>query len=116
LRVKLLQLNSTEHILLLTMHHIVADGWSMGILVEAIATLYEAFSTNKPSLLPNLPIQYADYAVWQRQYLQGEVLATKLAFLATATRGNLPHLKLPTKPNLPSYQHFKVLVIQLSCL
>lgn len=107
LRVKLLKLHPQEHILLLTMHHIASDGWSMGILVEAIATLYQAFSTGKPSPLTDLPIQYVDYAVWQRKYLQGEVLATKLAFWRQLLGGNLPQLKLPTKPNppaIPTYQ------------
>jgi len=121
LRVKLLKLHPQEHILLLTMHHIASDGWSMGILVEAIATLYQAFSTGKPSPLTDLPIQYVDYAVWQRKYLQGEVLATKLAFWRQLLGGNLPQLKLPTKPNLPAiptYQgasHTVDLPLNLSC-
>ena len=71
LRVKLLRTAREEHILLLTMHHIVADGWSMGILIRELATLYEAFSTGQPSPLAELPLQYADYAAWQRDWLTG---------------------------------------------
>ncbi|NJM73405.1 MAG: non-ribosomal peptide synthetase, partial [Scytonema sp. RU_4_4] len=67
LRVKLLRLGKQEHIVLLTMHHIVSDGWSMGVLVEELATLYHAFCNGQPSPLPTLPIQYVDFAAWQRQ-------------------------------------------------
>jgi amino acid adenylation domain-containing protein len=96
LRVKLLQLGQTEYVLLLTMHHIISDAWSMGVLVEEITTLYQAFCTDQPSPLPPLPIQYADFAVWQRQWLQGEVLETQLAYWKQQLLGgNLPTLKLP---------------------
>ena len=74
LRVKLLQLDQTEYILLVNLHHIVSDGWSLGVLVRELSALYTAFSTNQSSPLPQLPIQYADFAQWQRQWLQGEVL------------------------------------------
>jgi hypothetical protein len=67
LRVTLLQLGAEEHVLLLTLHHIIADGWSIEVLVREVATLYAAFAEGKPSPLPDLPIQYADFAVWQRQ-------------------------------------------------
>jgi hypothetical protein len=80
LRVKLLRLSEKEAVVLLTMHHIVSDGWSMGILVRELATLYEAFSQGKPSPLPELTIQYGDYTVWQRQHLQGEVLDSLLSY------------------------------------
>src|SRR5215212_12052957 len=74
LRMTLLRLGEEEHVLLLTMHHIVSDGWSMGMLQRELATLYDAFSASKPSPLAELPIQYADFAVWQRKWLRGEVL------------------------------------------
>jgi amino acid adenylation domain-containing protein len=99
LRVTLLQLNDTEYLLLLTIHHIVADGWSMGILVREVATLYEAFCAGKRSPLPHLSIQYADYAVWQRQWLQGEVLEKKLSYWKQQLGHNLPILQLPMKEN-----------------
>ncbi|WP_250125636.1 condensation domain-containing protein [Chroococcidiopsis sp. CCMEE 29] len=96
LRVTLLRLSQEEHIVLLTMHHIVSDGWSMGVLLRELAALYEAFSTGKSSSLPELPIQYADFAAWQQQWLQGEVLETKLAYWKQQLGGNLPVLQLPT--------------------
>ena len=74
--------------LLLTMHHIVSDGWSMGVLFREMAALYEAFSPGRPSPLPELPVQYADFAVWQRQWLQGEVLADAAGLLERAARGS----------------------------
>ena len=74
LRATLLRLREEEHVLLLVTHHIASDGWSSGILSREIAMLYKAFSTGRPSPLPELPIQYADFAVWQREWLQGEVL------------------------------------------
>ncbi|MCA1566085.1 MAG: amino acid adenylation domain-containing protein [Acidobacteria bacterium] len=72
LRAKLLRLSETEHVLLVTMHHIVSDGWSMGVLVKEVATLYDAYIRELPSPLPDLPVQYADFAVWQREWLQGD--------------------------------------------
>ena len=80
LRVTLLRLGEEEHVGLLTMHHIVSDGWSTGILIREMAVLYVAFSAGRSSPLPALPIQYADFAHWQRQWLQGEVLETQLAY------------------------------------
>jgi len=97
MRVTLLQLGETEFILLLTIHHIVADGWSLGVLVREMATLYEAFCTGKPSPLPELSIQYADYAVWQRNWLSGEVLEEKLAYWKQHLGNHLPVLQLPAK-------------------
>lgn len=99
LRVTLLQLDDTEYLLLLTIHHIVADGWSMGVVVREVARLYEAFCAGKRSPLPRLSIQYVDYAVWQRQWLQGEALETKLSYWKQQLGHNLPTLQLPTKRN-----------------
>ncbi|MEW5861365.1 MAG: amino acid adenylation domain-containing protein [Cyanobacteriota bacterium] len=102
LRVTLLQLDDAENAVLLTLHHIIADGWSMGVLIREVATLYEAFCAGKPSPLPELPIQYADYAVWQRQWLQGEVLEAKLAYWKQQLGHNPPQMKLPTKQPVAS--------------
>ncbi|WP_414575221.1 amino acid adenylation domain-containing protein [Anabaena sp. CCY 9402-a] len=96
LRVKILQLAKDENVVLFTMHHIVSDGWSMEILVKEFATLYTAFSANQPSPLPELAIQYVDFAVWQRQWLQGEVLETQLDYWRQQLGGILPVLQLPT--------------------
>jgi amino acid adenylation domain-containing protein len=102
LRVTLLRLKEEEHVLLFTIHHIISDGWSAGVLVREIATLYESFSAGKPSPLPELPIQYADYAVWQRQWLQGEVLESQMSYWKQQLGGNLPVLELPTdRPRSP---------------
>ncbi len=80
LRIKLLYLNQQKHILLLTFHHIITDGWSMGILLDELSTLYQAFLNQEPSPLEELPIQYLDFANWQRQWLQGEVLENQLSY------------------------------------
>ncbi|WP_414526547.1 amino acid adenylation domain-containing protein [Nodularia chucula] len=96
LRVKILRLAKDENVVLFTMHHIVSDGWSMEILIKELATLYTAFSTNQPSPLPELAIQYVDFAVWQRQWLQGEVLETQLDYWRQQLSGILPVLQLPT--------------------
>jgi acyl carrier protein len=80
LRLMLLKLDDLEHILVFSIHHIASDGWSVGLFIKEVAALYQAFSQNQPSPLPDLPIQYADFAMWQRQWLQGEVLETQLAY------------------------------------
>ena len=108
LRVKLLKLSSTEHILLLTMHHIISDAWSMGVLVKEITTLYQAFCNGKNNPLPALPIQYADFAVWQKQCLQGEVLEHHLIYWKRQLLGgNLPVLKLPIQRSQSAAATFK---------
>ncbi|GMU10103.1 non-ribosomal peptide synthetase/type I polyketide synthase [Corallococcus caeni] len=100
-RAKLWRLGPTEHVLALTLHHIVSDGWSMGVLVREVAALYEAFSQGRPSPLSPLPVQYADYAVWQRQWLQGDVLQAQLDYWKQQLSGAAP-LELPTdKPRPP---------------
>jgi natural product biosynthesis luciferase-like monooxygenase protein/amino acid adenylation domain-containing protein/HAD superfamily phosphatase (TIGR01681 family) len=91
----LLQLSADEFVLLLNIHHIVVDGWSFGVLVREVAALYAAFSSGRPSPLPDLPIQYADYAAWQRAWLQGELRETQLAYWKQQLRDALP-LDLPT--------------------
>jgi hypothetical protein len=96
LRATLLHLGAEEHLLVLTMHHIVFDGWSRGIFYRELVTLYEAFSTGRPSPLPELPIQYADFALWQREALQGDVLAEHLAYWKQQLLGAPAGLELPT--------------------
>ncbi|OWY69322.1 non-ribosomal peptide synthetase [cyanobacterium TDX16] len=80
LRVTLLQLDESEYVLVINLHHIVFDEWSIAILIRELELLYSAFSTGKPSPLPELSIQYADFAHWQRQWLQGEVLESQLSY------------------------------------
>jgi amino acid adenylation domain-containing protein/thioester reductase-like protein len=96
LRVTLLQLGATENVILFTMHHIISDGWSTGILIKELTALYQAFSTNTSCILPELPIQYADFGVWQRNWLQGEVQQTQLNYWKQKLAGTLAVLDLPT--------------------
>ncbi|ARV60166.1 hypothetical protein BZZ01_17390 [Nostocales cyanobacterium HT-58-2] len=107
LRATLLQLDEADHVLLFTMHHIISDGWSMGVLVRELVALYEAFCVGKPAPLPELPIQYADFTMWQHQWLQGEVLETQLAYWKQQLGKNLPVLELPTDRPRPAVQTFQ---------
>ena len=101
-RATLLQLGAEEDVLLLTVHHIVFDRWSLGVLLRELATLYEAFSTGQPSSLPELPRQYADFSSWQRKALQGDPLAGHLAYWKQQLAGSPAGLDLPTDhPRLP---------------
>jgi len=102
LRTKLLRLSDEEHILLLTMHHIISDAWSMTVLVREAVTLYEAFRTGESSPLPELPVQYADYAVWQREWLQGAELEKQLSYWREQFRDGVPVLGLPTDKPRPA--------------
>ncbi|HEX8843166.1 MAG TPA: condensation domain-containing protein, partial [Pyrinomonadaceae bacterium] len=96
LRTTLLRLSERESLLLLTMHHIVSDGWSMGVFTNELWRLYEAFSAGETSPLEELPIQYADFAVWQRQWLTGEVLEQQLEYWREQLAGAPAVLELPT--------------------
>ncbi|MBL8676522.1 MAG: amino acid adenylation domain-containing protein, partial [Alphaproteobacteria bacterium] len=80
IRVKLLILSKKEHVLLITMHHIISDGWSMGIFFRELSALYNAYAEGKEPSLPSLPVQYADFALWQRNWLQGDVLEQQLSY------------------------------------
>jgi len=105
-RAKLLVLNETENVLLVSMHHIVSDGWSMGVFVKELAALYEAYAQDKsPNLLP-LPIQYADFALWQRQWLQGDVLQSQLNYWQKQLKDAPALLPLPTDRPRPAVQTF----------
>jgi amino acid adenylation domain-containing protein len=107
LRATLLRLAEESYVLLLNMHHIVCDGWSMGIFIRELSALYEAFSKGALSPLPELPIQYADFAHWQRQWLQGEVLAAHLAYWRQQLAGAPPVLELPTDRPRSAVQTFR---------
>jgi acyl-CoA synthetase (AMP-forming)/AMP-acid ligase II/acyl carrier protein len=106
LRAKLLCLSANQHLLLLTTHHIISDGWSVGVLIQELATVYQAFIEGKPSPLPELPIQYADFAYWQRQWLQQEVLKTQLNYWQQQLSDSILLLKLPTDKPRPIVQTF----------
>ncbi len=105
-RAKLLVLNERENVLLVSMHHIVSDGWSMGLFVKELAVLYDAYAQDKsPNLLP-LPIQYADFALWQRQWLQGDVLQSQLNYWQKQLKDAPALLPLPTDRPRPAVQTF----------
>ncbi|MEM7593187.1 MAG: amino acid adenylation domain-containing protein, partial [Cyanobacteria bacterium P01_A01_bin.83] len=106
LRGCLLQLAPQEYILLLVMHHIASDGWSIGILWEQLSKLYQAFSEGKSNPLGTPPIQYADYAFWQRERLSGEILNQQLNYWQQQLAGANPVLELPTdRPRPPVQSH-----------
>ncbi len=106
LRASLVKLGENDHVLLVAMHHIASDRWSMGILSRELSTLYDAFSRGARDPLPVLPIQYADYAVWQRHWLRGDVLERQLFYWKEQLAG-IATLELPTdrpRPAMPSYR------------
>ncbi len=105
-RVSLFEINDEESVLLINMHHIISDGWSIPILFREIATCYEAYSHNRVVALPELPIQYADYAIWQRDSLQGDNLKAQLSFWRKHLEG-LPALKLPIDRPRPAVQSYR---------
>ncbi|HET8840561.1 MAG TPA: amino acid adenylation domain-containing protein, partial [Ktedonobacteraceae bacterium] len=106
LRASLLHISDTEHILALVLHHIIADGWSIDILINEITNLYVAEVFNKPASLPELPVQYIDFAVWQRTWLQGKTLETQLHYWLNQL-ANLTTLNLPTDFPRPPVQTFQ---------
>ena len=106
-RATLLRLNQEEHVLLLTIHHIVFDGWSESVLRREVAVLYQAFCNGKRSPLPELPIQYTDFAHWQRQWFPGEKLNSQLAYWKQQLHDAPPVLELPTDRPRPPVQTFR---------
>jgi amino acid adenylation domain-containing protein len=105
LRTTLLRLGEREHTLLLAMHHIVTDGWSIGVFTRELTALYHAdLQGEQAAGLPELPVQYADFAVWQRRWLQGEVLAEQLRYWSGTLAGAPPVLELPTDRPRPAVQ------------
>ncbi len=114
LRTTLLQLAEEEHILLLVTHHIVADGWSLDVLMGELTQLYKAHLYGQLSPLAELPIQYADFALWQREWLQGEVLAEHLAYWKQRLADAPAVLQLPTDHPRPAIQTFRGATQQLA--
>ncbi|QXH69762.1 non-ribosomal peptide synthetase [Pseudomonas asgharzadehiana] len=107
LRVQLLKLDAREHVLLLTLHHIVSDGWSMNVLIDEFIRFYDAHERNEAPQLPALPIQYSDYALWQRRWLEAGEQARQLEYWQARLGDEHPVLELPTdrpRPAMPSYQ------------
>ncbi|MDU9390189.1 non-ribosomal peptide synthase/polyketide synthase [Pseudomonas sp. zfem002] len=102
LRVRLLQLGADEHVLVLTQHHIVSDGWSMPIMVDELARLYDAFSQGQALELPALAVQYADYAQWQRDWMAAGEQARQLDYWKEQLGGEQPVLQLPTDRPRPA--------------
>ncbi|RKH72196.1 amino acid adenylation domain-containing protein, partial [Corallococcus aberystwythensis] len=96
IRTLLFKLSGDEHVLVVTLHHIVSDGWSLGVLVREVAALYTTFSAGQPSPLPALPVQYADYADWQRRTLSGETLRQEVTYWEAKLSGAPAVLELPT--------------------
>src|SRR6202521_1769347 len=106
IRGQLLRLSPEDHLLLLTQHHIISDGWSIGVLVREISALYGALSQGQPNPLPALGIQYADYAAWQRQWLQAEVLQGQANFWKSHLGGAPALLELPSDRARPAVQSY----------
>ncbi len=100
-RFALLRLDEDEHLLLTNLHHVVSDGWSSGVLLRELAVLYEAFAGGRPSPLPELPVQYADFALWQRRWLSGEALDKQLDYWRRQLAGAPDLLELPTDRSRP---------------
>ncbi|MBV9626224.1 MAG: amino acid adenylation domain-containing protein, partial [Acidobacteria bacterium] len=107
LRTTLLKLAADDHVLLLTMHHIVSDAWSAAIFMQELGALYAAYSNQEPSPLPELSLQYADYAVWQRAFLAGKVLEDQLNYWREHLQGAPPLLELPADRPRPAVRNFE---------
>ncbi|AIA70439.1 hypothetical protein EV46_07535 [Pectobacterium atrosepticum] len=114
IRGQLLQLGDEIHVMLLTMHHIVSDGWSIGILARELAALYQAALEGSEANLPPLPVQYADYTVWQRQWLQGETLNDLRDFWRNQLQGAPALLEIPTDRPRPSVQRYEGNILPVS--
>ncbi len=106
-RVKLLRLDPEDHVLLLSMHHSISDGWAVGVFFRELGALYEASSNGRAAILPEPPLQYADFAQWQRRYFDGEVLEEQLDYWKHQLSGRLPTLELPTDRPRPPVQTFR---------
>jgi amino acid adenylation domain-containing protein len=106
IRTTLLRMSKKESVFLLTMHHIIFDGWSFTILLRELSQIYEAYAAGRPSPLPELPIQYGDFAVWQRRWLRGDALEARLGYWRKQL-ADLPLLQLPTDYPRPAFQSFQ---------
>ncbi|WP_163866519.1 amino acid adenylation domain-containing protein [Myxococcus eversor] len=107
LRARLLRVHEDDHVLLLMLHHISCDGWSMGVMERELRELYGAFTEGRSPMLPVLPVQYADHALWQREWLKGEVLESQLAWWKALLEGASPALELPVDRPRPPVQTFR---------
>src|SRR5262249_49679713 len=105
-RACLLRLSEAEHWLAVTLHHIATDGWSSGVMHRGLSVLYEALGDGPTPSLPELPVQYADYALWQREQMQGKVLEEQLAYWKKAL-AELPVLELPTDRTRPAASSYR---------
>ena len=114
-RTKLLKLDKESHILIITIHHIISDGWSMGVLVNDLTSFYRAFCNQTAPALPTLTVQYADFAEWQHQWLQGDRLAAQLDYWKQQLDGALPILELPSDRPRPSTQTYRGAVATFQC-
>jgi len=112
-RVKLLKMDENEHIILFTMHHIISDGWSMGVLVNEFTSVYDKLVKGESVELPEPPIQYSDYAVWQREWLKDEALKDLINFWEQELGKNPPPLELPTDKPRPAMQTFNGKTLQM---
>jgi len=107
MRTTLLRFDPHDHAMLVNMHHIVSDGWSLGVIVKELLTLYTAMAAGQPSPLPELPIQYGDFARWQREWLSGPQLDPQIAFWREHLSGAPALLALPTDRPRPAVQTFR---------
>ncbi|HEV3051100.1 MAG TPA: amino acid adenylation domain-containing protein, partial [Longimicrobium sp.] len=105
-RGRLVRMAADDHVLLLSMHHIVSDGWSVGVLFRELGALYAAFARGEPDPLPPLPVQYADYAAWHRRWVEGPVLAAQADYWRETLAGAPELLELPTDHPRPAKQDF----------
>ncbi|WP_404791146.1 condensation domain-containing protein [Altericista sp. CCNU0014] len=106
LRANLLRASAQDHLLLLTFHHIISDGWSIGVFIQELAALYNAFSQGQPSPLAELPLQYVDFVAWQRQWLQTQAYQTQLSYWQQQLSGHLPVLQLQFDRPRPTIQTY----------
>jgi natural product biosynthesis luciferase-like monooxygenase protein/amino acid adenylation domain-containing protein/FkbM family methyltransferase len=106
LRALLLRVGPERHVLVLTLHHVIADGWSRGVIVRELSAAYTAFAAGREPVLPTLPVQYPDYAAWQRERMQGALLARQLGYWTAKLAGAPPALVLPTDHPRPPLQSF----------
>jgi hypothetical protein len=104
LRATLVALDRADHVLFVSMHHIIADGWSLGVLVRDMMAIYGAFAIGQASPLEELPVQYVDYTEWHNEWMQGEVLEEQLIYWKQQFLGTLPVLQLPTDRTRPAVQ------------
>ena len=107
LRVTLIHIDESDHVLLLNMHHIISDGWSMGVFIKEIGVIYKAYIAGKPYYLPQLPIQYADYSNWQRLWLEGDLLEHQLHYWKGHLESSPGLLELPADRARPAVQNFR---------